>query len=237
MTTANKITLIRIALIPVFVLFAVYYGEGVAEGNANEGLRWAAVAIFALAAASDGLDGWFARRLNQRTELGVFLDPIADKGLLLAGVLTLSFSHWRNALPVWFGILVVARDMAVLAGVVGVFILQGRVDLRPRWTGKTATALQMLSLVGVMLQPAWLMKPLLFAGHHPYLHGIRILDVLVGATGLFALISGLGYLRAGLEQAHVLGHGEPLGRNVGRKGAEAGGKPGLRVEDGTQERK
>jgi CDP-diacylglycerol--glycerol-3-phosphate 3-phosphatidyltransferase len=217
MTTANKITLIRISLIPVFVLFAVYYGEGLQRGTGSEALRWAAVATFALAAASDGLDGWFARRFNQRTELGVVLDPIADKGLLLAGVLTLSFSHWRNALPVWFGILVVARDLAVLAGVVGVFILQGRVNLLPHWTGKMATALQMLSLVGVMLQPDWLLNPVFAWGARAREDGVCPLDILVVATGFFSLVSGFGYLREGMVQAHLLGHGEPVSAPGGRE--------------------
>ena len=228
MTTANKITLMRIALIPVFVLFAVYYGAGVREGSGNEVLRWAAVGTFALAAVSDGLDGWFARRLNQRTELGVFLDPIADKGLLLAGVLTLSFSHWRNALPVWFGILVVARDLAVLAGVVGVFVLEGRVNLRPRWTGKTATALQMLSLIGVMLQPDWLIQPLFSGEAYRYVSGLCCLDVLVAATGFFSLVSGVGYLREGLAQAHFLGHGAPLSATVKTGGAAGEGSHGCK---------
>ena len=126
MTTANKITLLRIGLVPFFVLFAVYYGMGVRDGNPVERLRWAAVSLFVVAAASDGLDGWVARRFKQRTRLGSFLDPIADKGLLMAGILTLCFSPWKNALPVWFGVLVIARDILVLAGVVLVFVLQDK---------------------------------------------------------------------------------------------------------------
>ena len=221
MTTANKITLMRIGLIPVFVLFAIYYGQGVLAGAAQEALRWAAVATFALAAASDGLDGWLARRLNQRTELGVVLDPIADKGLLLAGILTLSFSHWTNALPVWFAVLVVARDVAVLAGIIGVFVLHGKVDLRPQWTGKTATALQMMSLIGVMLQPEWLLASCFSEWPSMPLLWVRNLDVLVFLTGVFTLISGFGYLGEGIAQAHKSGHGDPDGK-AGAAGAGSG---------------
>jgi CDP-diacylglycerol--glycerol-3-phosphate 3-phosphatidyltransferase len=209
MTIANKITLSRMGLVPVFVLFAVYYGQSVYLEHPSEWLRWAAVATFVVAAASDGLDGWLARRLNQRTELGIVLDPLADKGLLLAGVLALSFSHWKNALPVWFGVLVVARDMAVLAGVVGVFVLNGRVNLRPRWTGKTATALQMLSLVLCMLQPQWLLHSVLDVASPEGMESLRVLDVLVGITAFFTLVSGFVYLREGIAQAHLRGHGDP----------------------------
>jgi len=221
MTTANKITLMRIGLIPVFVLFAIYYGQGVLAGAAQEALRWAAVATFALAAASDGLDGWLARRLNQRTELGVVLDPIADKGLLLAGILTLSFSHWANALPVWFAVLVVARDVAVLAGIIGIFVLHGKVDLRPHWTGKMATALQMMSLIGVMLQPDWLLASCFSGWPSLPLLWVQNLDLLVFVTGVFTLISGFGYLGEGIAQSHKSGHGDPDGK-AGAAGAGSG---------------
>jgi CDP-diacylglycerol--glycerol-3-phosphate 3-phosphatidyltransferase len=216
MTIANKITLARIGLIPVFVLFAIYYGQGVLAGDPQEALRWAAVGTFALAAASDGLDGWLARRLNQRTELGVVLDPIADKGLLIAGIMTLSFCHWTNALPVWFAVLVVARDVAVLAGIVGVFALHGKVNLRPHWTGKTATALQMLSLTGVMLQPEWLVVPCFSGWPSTPFVWVRNLDVLVIVTGVFTLVSGFGYLGEGIAQAHRSGHGDPSGQGGGK---------------------
>ena len=62
MTLANKITIARILLIPVFVLFAVYYGKGVEQGEGDEWQRWAAVAVFLVASITDGLDGWVARR-------------------------------------------------------------------------------------------------------------------------------------------------------------------------------
>ena len=85
MTTANQITIARILLIPLFVMMAIYYGGSVERGAPEPWQRWAAIAIFVVAAASDGIDGYIARRYNQRSRLGVTLDPIADKGLLLAG--------------------------------------------------------------------------------------------------------------------------------------------------------
>ena len=90
MTTANKITIGRIMMIPFFVLMALYYGRSVSRGQPEEWMRASAIAIFVIAAASDGIDGYIARRYNQMSRLGTVLDPIADKGLLLAGVITLS---------------------------------------------------------------------------------------------------------------------------------------------------
>lgn len=205
-------------MIPFYVLLSVYYGIGVRDGLPSEALRWAAVAVFAVAAASDGLDGWVARRFNQRTELGVFLDPIADKGLLLSGILTLSFSPWKNALPVWFGVLVVARDILVLAGVVMVFILHGSVSLRTRWTGKTATALQMLLLTCVMLQPDWVGLHLLPEAFSDDGGFIRVFDLLVLLTAVFTLVSGFGYVGEGIAQVHSSGHGDPA-KWAGNRGA------------------
>src|SRR6188472_2005902 len=99
MTTANKITIVRILLIPAFVTMAIYYGQSVAAGDPLEWQRFAAIIIFLVAAVSDGLDGYVARHYNQRSALGVVLDPIADKGLLLAGIITLSISNWSELSP------------------------------------------------------------------------------------------------------------------------------------------
>ena len=99
MTTANKITVVRILMIPAFVTMAIYYGESVKRGQPLEWQRFAAIAIFILAAVSDGLDGYVARHYNQRSTLGVILDPIADKGLLLSGIITLSLTSWSEIEP------------------------------------------------------------------------------------------------------------------------------------------
>ena len=113
MTTANKITVVRILMIPAFVAMAIYYGESIQRGQPLEWQRFAAIAIFILAAVSDGLDGYVARRYNQRSTLGVILDPIADKGLLLSGIITLSLTNWSEfepgsgKFPAWFPVLVI----------------------------------------------------------------------------------------------------------------------------------
>src|SRR5215210_7655672 len=131
MTTANKITIARILLIPVFVMMAIYYGRTHLEWH-----RWCAVAAFVIAAASDGIDGYIARRFNQRSRLGVVLDPIADKGLLLAAIITLSFSNWAYEFPAWFPVLIVTRDVVIVAGTLTLHYLNGSVQVRPSWMGK-----------------------------------------------------------------------------------------------------
>src|ERR1051326_3385826 len=135
MTTANKITLARIAMIPLFVALAIYYGESIQRKEPLEWLRFSAIAVFLIAAVSDGLDGYVARRYKQRSTLGVILDPIADKGLLLSGIITLSISNWSEAdpdyghFPVWFPVLVITRDGVILIGAVVLYLLNGKADV------------------------------------------------------------------------------------------------------------
>lgn len=206
MTTANKVTLVRIALIPVFVTFAIYYGISLRTGAPCELFRWAAVSAFALAAASDGLDGFIARRFNQRTALGAVLDPVADKGLLLAGIVTLSFSGWSYELPVWFAVLVVARDLIVMAGALILIWMRGKAAVKPVSTGKAATALQMVTLIAVMLQAQVLREPVV-------LGSVKLslvwLDIPMILAAIFTLVSGLRYSVSGMAEMHAGGHGDP----------------------------
>jgi len=90
MTTANKITILRMLLIPFFVLEVLYHVK-----SGNDWHRVAALLTFAVAAILDGVDGYIARHYNQRSELGAILDPLADKLLLVSGVVVLSFDHGR----------------------------------------------------------------------------------------------------------------------------------------------
>ncbi|MEY2479228.1 MAG: hypothetical protein QOI04_155 [Verrucomicrobiota bacterium] len=195
MTTANKITVVRILMIPVFVTMAIYYGESIQRGAPLEWQRFVAVAIFLLAAVSDGLDGYVARHYNQRSALGVILDPIADKGLLLSGIITLSISNWSQSdpeygkFPAWFPVLVIARDAVILVGSAVLHLLNGKVHVRPSWTGKVATVLQMAAIAWVMLQLRFLP-----------LHWV------VYAAGLFTFVSGIIYVLDGIRQLGAEGH-------------------------------
>jgi cardiolipin synthase len=195
MTTANKITLIRIFMIPAFVTMAIYYGHSIDRGRPLQWQRYTAIAIFLLASVSDGLDGYVARRYNQRSRLGVVLDPIADKGLLLSGIITLSISNWSEVdpdygrFPAWFPVLVISRDAVILMGTAVLYFLVGRVKVKPSWTGKVATVLQMIAIAWVMLQLRWF--PL------PYV---------VIAAGVFTFLSGIIYVLEGVRQLQAGGH-------------------------------
>jgi cardiolipin synthase len=195
MTTANKITIVRIAMIPLFVLMAIYYGESIQRGSPLEWQRYTAIVIFLVAAASDGLDGYVARHYKQRSALGAILDPIADKGLLLSGIITLSISNWSEAepdygkFPAWFPVLVITRDVVILVGSAVLQLLIGKVTVKPNWTGKVATVCQMCAIAWVMLQLRFL--PLLFV---------------VIVAGIFTFISGVIYVLDGVRQLQAEGH-------------------------------
>lgn len=155
MTFASKITIARICLVPVFAAVAFYYGQTVKSGHAVEALRWWALGIYLLAATTDGVDGWIARRFNQRSEFGAFIDPIADKALLLTGVITLSFVDWGSPgwrLPLWFAAVVVLRDCIILGGIRILWNHHRKVKIVPHWSGKVCTVAQMFAIGWVMLR-------------------------------------------------------------------------------------
>jgi CDP-diacylglycerol--glycerol-3-phosphate 3-phosphatidyltransferase len=195
MTTANKITVARILMIPVFVTMAIYYGQSIQRGAPLEWQRFTAIIIFLVAAVSDGLDGYVARRYSQRSSLGVILDPIADKGLLLSGIITLSISNWSESdpdygkFPAWFPVLIITRDAVILLGAVVLHLLNGKVQVKPHWTGKVATVCQMCAIGWVMLQ----------------LHFLPLLFVVIVA-GTFTLVSGVVYVMYGVRQLQAAGH-------------------------------
>lgn len=196
MTTANKITVTRILMIPAFVTMAIYYGESIQRHEPQEWMRFTAIIIFLVAAVSDGLDGYIARRYKQRSALGVILDPIADKGLLLSGIITLSISNWSESdpdygkFPAWFPVLVITRDAVILVGAVILhFFIGNKMKVKPSWTGKVATVCQMCAIAWVMLQLRFL--PLI---------------VVVIIAGLFTFISGIVYVLEGVRQLQAEGH-------------------------------
>ena len=120
MTFASKITVTRLLMVPVFAVLAIYYSRSVQAHLPNEKLRLAALIVFVVASASDALDGYIARRFNQRSKFGAFIDPIADKTLLLTGIITLSMIDWGSQgwrIPLWFAALVIVRDCMILGGI------------------------------------------------------------------------------------------------------------------------
>lgn len=155
MTTANKITIVRILLIPFFVVEVLYYVKAGEELHRLLGLL-----SFAVAAICDGVDGYVARRYNQRSELGAILDPLADKLLLVSGIVLLSFDHqpFLPSIPLWLTGTIIGRDILLLVGLLVIHMMVGRVKVRPRILGKVATVMQMVVVLWILLkwEEAWL---------------------------------------------------------------------------------
>jgi CDP-diacylglycerol--glycerol-3-phosphate 3-phosphatidyltransferase len=184
MTTANKVTILRMLLIPFFVVEVLYYVK-----SGNELHRIAGLLTFAVAAICDGVDGYIARRFNQHSELGAILDPLADKLLLVSGVVLLSFDHGPllGQIPLWLTGTIIGRDLFLLLGLIVIHITVGRVAVRPRLIGKAATVLQMACVLWLLLK--W------DAGLDA-----RWFLWLAGAAALCTGISGLLYVWDGVRQ-------------------------------------
>jgi cardiolipin synthase len=184
MTTANKITILRILLIPFFVVEVLYYVKA-----GNDLHRIAGLFTFAVAAILDGVDGYIARRYNQISELGMILDPLADKLLLVSGVVLLSFDHGPliGQIPLWLTGTIIGRDLLILIGMVVIQFTVGKVRVRPRMAGKVATVLQMASVIWILLRwdEDW---------------GERWIAYLTAGAAVFTGVSGLLYVYDGVRQ-------------------------------------
>jgi CDP-diacylglycerol--glycerol-3-phosphate 3-phosphatidyltransferase len=151
MTLANRITLARIGLIPIFGGLAEAYGRSVSAGKPDEKLRRLAAAAFFFAILTDGLDGFIARRFDQKSRLGTILDPIADKGLMLAALVTLGLSRWNEGFPAWFPAVVIGREGLVVSGYWALKGRRRRVEVKPSPAGKAATLFELFSMLAVLL--------------------------------------------------------------------------------------
>ncbi len=194
MTFASKITLSRLLLVPVFAVLAIYYGRSVANNMPLEWLRWSALAVFVTAAASDGIDGWIARRFNQRSQFGAIIDPIADKSLLLTAIITLTAVDWGPDnwhLPLWFTALVIVRDCIILGGINVLHFTGHKVTIKPQWSGKICTVAQMVAIGWIML------KVVPFDPIYPCV-----------AAAACTIWSGVDYVREGLRILHAGGQAD-----------------------------
>jgi cardiolipin synthase len=147
LTLANQLTILRIMLIPAFVLLTVY------------GYLGAALLVFLTAGITDALDGLIARVTGQRTSLGAWLDPMADKLLLVTTfvVLTLPQVQLTNHVPLWLTVLLISRDVVIVGVVAIVNLAAGPRTFRPTFLGKLATATFILTSV-VFMYYNWLME-------------------------------------------------------------------------------
>ena len=188
MTWATRITILRLILVPVFVTFIITYSD---SDRRVEAWRYAAIAVFVLASVSDAIDGYLARHWNQGSALGALLDPIADKLLLFAALVTLSLipvGHLRP-FPIWFPAIIISRDALLLGGYSVLRHFQVPMEIRPHWTGKASTFFTLLAIGAVLFKLSALITLWLCA---------------LGAG--FALICTLIYVRQGLNLLKTSGH-------------------------------
>lgn len=147
MTVANQITILRILMVPAFIVAVLYYVHG-----GNEWMRYAALGVFGLASLSDAIDGFIARKFNQISELGTVLDPLADKLLLISGFIVLSLDNdpYLPSIPIWLTALIFSRDVLLVLGLILLHYTFGKIQVQPRLVGKSATVLQMLIILLVL---------------------------------------------------------------------------------------
>jgi cardiolipin synthase (CMP-forming) len=171
LTVANQLTLLRMLLIPAFVILVVYHRPG-----------WA-LTTFVVAGITDALDGLIARRTNQQTSLGAWLDPMADKLLLVTTfvVLTVPGTDLVNRFPLWLTILVITRDVVIVTTVAIVTAVMGVRTFRPSMYGKIATGVYLMTCV-VILWFNYLGRPSV------------VVDIGVWTCLAITLISGFHYI-------------------------------------------
>jgi len=171
MNLANSITLVRVILIPFFIGLLIY------------GHYRSALAVFLTACVSDGLDGAIARLTNTKTDLGAFLDPMADKLLIVSSFITLAI---LEKIPVWLVISVVSRDVILTLGSMVITFTGHDLTIRPSIIGKLTTFLQFAVVSLTLVLIAYGMK-------HGYLGS------LYWATAAFTVVSGVQYVVRGMK--------------------------------------
>ena len=189
MTLPNIITLSRIGLIPVFVgLF--YLQPNYLEGEPLAWINNSLVAIFVLISSTDFLDGLLARKLNQISDLGAFLDPVADKLMVCAALILLTdyYHTWLITIP---SIIIISREILVSALREWMSEIGKRANISVSWIGKSKTFMQMISILFLLFQ-----QPLfIFSSKDIYMVGL----VLLFSATILTLWSGFNYLVAGLK--------------------------------------
>ena len=195
MTFATSLTLLRILMVPLFAGALLYHREYYEEGYTGTGWYYAAIFFFALAALSDGVDGWIARHFHQQSHLGRILDPIADKLLLVTGIVLLGTVGvaGKGRLPLWFPILVVSRDFILVTGTLFLgTLLHNYHFVKPHWTGKVCTFFQIaVVLLGLLLPGHSSTWPILWA------------------AGAMTSLSMVIYLKQGWDLLHQSNYGKP----------------------------
>ncbi len=167
----NTLTIARIVIIPLFITAFIYKRYNYA------------LYLFAVAALTDTLDGLIARLTNQKTALGTFLDPLADKFLLVTSFILFSMNGW---LPKWLTITVISRDVIVIIGWVLIYLVTNTSNVKPTLSGKAAIAMQLVLVCYVLLDKN--------ISSLPHIHG-----ALIWITAALTIISGMDYIYRGFK--------------------------------------
>ncbi len=173
MNIPNMLTLLRILLVPVTVIFLM------------QGAFVKALIVLAISGLTDALDGFLARILNQQTVLGAYLDPIADKALIVSCFVTLSI---KDIIPGWFTVIVLSRDVIILVGIAILSIMSIPYKIRPSIVSKITTALQLITILFFLLYCI-----------HSASIDYKWLMALQWLTVAFTVISGLDYMLRGIR--------------------------------------
>ncbi|MCX5897194.1 MAG: CDP-diacylglycerol--glycerol-3-phosphate 3-phosphatidyltransferase [Proteobacteria bacterium] len=171
MNIPNFLTILRILSIPLFIILLSY------------GFYPLALLLFFCAGVTDALDGFLARTFKQKTTLGAYLDPIADKLLLSSSFVAFSI---LKLMPVWLTILVISRDVIILGGILVLLVNSFSISINPTIISKCTTTLQLLT-IGLTL--------LFQVMQNKYIP----LHLVYWITGLFTIISGIDYVRRGIR--------------------------------------
>ncbi|MCJ8499352.1 CDP-alcohol phosphatidyltransferase family protein [Desulfatitalea alkaliphila] len=171
----NILTLVRILLTPVFIILLLRH------------LYWQALAVFVVAGVSDALDGFIARYFNQRTTLGAYLDPVADKLLLASAYISLAV---LEVLPAWVTVIVIARDVIISLGIAILTLTQKTYEVRPTIISKCTTAAQLVLVIVALCDPARIHLTIL------YLPLLWLTAGLTTASGLHYIYIGMNILQA-----------------------------------------
>lgn len=185
LTVANILTFLRIGLIPVFAIMLVYDRPGIA------------LIVFTIAGVSDGVDGFIARRMKQESELGIIIDPIADKLLMTTAFIMLTLENVIGGdkphlpVPFWVTACVIGRDIAILTIAGTINVMTGFRGFRPSGPGKASTFVQVAAVILIMVAVVF-----------PVNHGL-FLPTTYAIVAFFAVFSGIHYIFqvAGLMRA------------------------------------
>ncbi|HNV86695.1 MAG TPA: CDP-diacylglycerol--glycerol-3-phosphate 3-phosphatidyltransferase [Candidatus Omnitrophota bacterium] len=182
MNLANWITLLRILLIPFFITAIVYYDPS------QTYFKWIAFSFFVAACITDAIDGLIARVRKEKTTLGSFLDPFADKLLILAAFLCVNLSpNYTRTLPLWVLIIIVSREFLLVSGLLILFFSQNKIIIEPNLLGKFTTVVQMITAGALLGEFSWAPYPAYLAA-------------------FLTILSGMTYI---IREARRLNHGSP----------------------------